>query len=190
MPPPDSTAADSTTADSTAQSTAGDSVRTHPAVQRVRVALAEAGLTASIVVLDGAARTAAQAAAYLGVAVGQIANSLVFAGRANHAGPDDPPLPVLVLTSGAHRVDPDIVARGLGLAGLGRADAEFVRAHTGFAIGGVAPVGHTRPILTAVDRHLERFDVIWAAAGHPHAVFPTTFAELVRATEGRPIEVD
>jgi prolyl-tRNA editing enzyme YbaK/EbsC (Cys-tRNA(Pro) deacylase) len=199
MPPPDSatdssaqsTARASTAGESTAgESTAGDSVRAHPAVQRVRVALAEAGLTASIVVLDGAARTAAQAAAYLGVAVGQIANSLVFAGRANHAGPHDPPLPVLVLTSGAHRVDPDTVARTLGLAGLERADAEFVRAHTGFAIGGVAPVGHISPMLTAVDRHLERFDVIWAAAGHPHAVFPTTFAELVRATEGRPIEVN
>ncbi len=166
-----------------------DVILAHPSVRRVTEALASAGIEAPIVVLDGAARTAPAAAAYLGIDVGQIANSLVFAGIPAGAADDQTPVPVLVLTSGAHRVDPKVAAAALGLRTLGRADADFVRQHTGFAIGGVAPVGHVRPVLTAVDRHLEQYAGVWAAGGHPRTVFETSFAELVQLTNGRPITV-
>ena len=163
-----------------------DSILTHASVARVRATLAEAGVQGAVVVLDGAARTAAQAAAYLGVDVAQIANSLVFTTRVS---PDASPEPLLVLTSGGHRVDTAKVAANLGLAQVGRADADFVRERTGFAIGGVAPVGHLAPLTTLVDSALAAYEVIWAAAGHPHAVFPTTFAELVRISGGRVADV-
>lgn len=166
-----------------------DPIHDHPAVTRVAQALAQHGLSVEIVVLDGAARTAAQAAAYLGVRVGQIANSLVFAGVPHDGGPEDPPEPVLVLTSGAHRVDTAVVAARLGLRELGRADAAFVREHTGFVIGGVAPVGHRHPVRTAVDEHLADYPQLWAAAGHPHTVFSTTYADLLRLTGGVSISV-
>jgi prolyl-tRNA editing enzyme YbaK/EbsC (Cys-tRNA(Pro) deacylase) len=167
-------------------SDAADSILTHPSVARVRAALAEAGVQGAVVVLDGAARTAAQAAAYLGVDVAQIANSLVFTTR---VAPDAPPEPLLVLTSGGHRVDTAKVAADLGFAQVGRADADFVRERTGFAIGGVAPVGHLAPLTTLVDSALAAYEVIWAAAGHPHAVFPTTFAELLRISGGTAADV-
>ena len=163
-----------------------DPVWSHPSGVRVRAALAEAGVPGAVVVLDGAARTAAQAAAQLGVAVDQIANSLVFATRATAGGPRQP---LLVLTSGGHRVDTTKVAAALGLVEVGRADADFVREHTGFAIGGVAPVGHSSDLPTLVDEALAAYEVIWAAAGHPHAVFPTTFDELVRISGGQAAEV-
>jgi prolyl-tRNA editing enzyme YbaK/EbsC (Cys-tRNA(Pro) deacylase) len=159
----------------------------HPGVTRVRAALALAGARGEVVVLDEHARTAALAAAQLGVTVAQIANSLVFAAPDETAPAGRRPL--LVLTSGAHRVDTDRVARLLGLARLERADAGFVRERTGFAIGGVPPVGHTRPVQTLVDAALAGHEEIWAAAGHPRTVFPTTFDELVRITAGRPAEV-
>jgi prolyl-tRNA editing enzyme YbaK/EbsC (Cys-tRNA(Pro) deacylase) len=97
--------------------------------------------------------------------------------------------PLLVLTSGAHRVDTQKVADLLGVAGLDRATPEVVRAATGFAIGGVAPVGHPQPLRTLVDVALARHPVVWAAAGHPHVVFSTTYDELVRITGGHPAEV-
>ncbi len=97
--------------------------------------------------------------------------------------------PLLILTSGAHRVDTAAVAARLGISSVRRADPEFVRASTGQAIGGVAPVGHPRQIRTLVDRWLDQHDVVWAAAGHPHTVFPTTFAELVRITGGEPADI-
>jgi prolyl-tRNA editing enzyme YbaK/EbsC (Cys-tRNA(Pro) deacylase) len=97
--------------------------------------------------------------------------------------------PLLVMTSGAHRVDVGRVAQLIGAAAVQRADARSVRAWTGQAIGGVGPVGHPAPIRTLVDTWLEKYDVIWAAAGHPHNVFPTSFAELVRITGGTPAEV-
>ena len=97
--------------------------------------------------------------------------------------------PLLVMTSGAHRVDTGRVAQLIGAAAVQRADARSVRAWTGQAIGGVGPVGHPAPIRTLVDTWLEKYDVIWAAAGHPHTVFPTSFAELVRITEGTPADV-
>src|SRR4051794_13244528 len=163
-------------------------VADHPSVARGRAALAAAGADADgVVVLDDHARTAAAAAEQLGVTVAQIANSLVF------AVPDDAAAggrrPLLVLTSGAHRVDTAKVAALLGVARLDRADPDFVREATGFAIGGVAPVGHLTPIETLVDVDLARHDQVWAAAGHARTVFPTTFDELVRITGGRSAEV-
>lgn len=151
-----------------------------PAAERVAAVLVARGAGGTPVVLSASARTAVEAAAALGCDVGAIVNSLLFAA----AG-----APVLVLTSGAHRVDTALLAADLGLARLERAAPEFVRAHTGQAIGGVSPVGHPAPVPTYVDRWLDRHDVVWAAAGHPHAVFPTTFAELVRLTSGTAVDV-
>jgi len=164
-----------------------DPVLAHPSVQRVRAALDELGAAGRIVALDEHARTAALAAAALGVEVGQIANSLIFAVD----DPDDPDgrRPVLVLTSGAHRVDPARVAGVLGVPALHRADPDLVRRRTGFAIGGVAPVGHTEPLQTLVDVALAQHDVVWAAGGHPRTVFPTRYDELLRITSGQPVEV-
>lgn len=172
------------------QSSAASSsdIADHSAVARVRAALEAAGADAgAVVVLDDHARTAAAAAEQLGVTVAQIANSLVFA-VPDEAAPGGR-RPLLVLTSGAHRVDTGKVAALLGVARLDRADPEFVRDSTGFVIGGVAPVGHPAPIETLVDVDLARHDQVWAAAGHARTVFPTTFDELVRITGGRPAEV-
>jgi prolyl-tRNA editing enzyme YbaK/EbsC (Cys-tRNA(Pro) deacylase) len=163
-------------------------VSDHPSVARVRAALAAAGADADgVVVLDDHARTAAAAAEQLGVTVAQIANSLVFA--VPDAAAAGGRRPLLVLTSGAHRVDTAKVAALLGVARLDRADPDFVREATGFAIGGVAPVGHLTPIETLVDVDLGRHDQVWAAAGHARTVFPTTFDELLRITGGRSAEV-
>lgn len=167
---------------------ASSGVGEHPSVVRVRAALAAAGVDAdSVVVLDDHARTAAAAAQQLGVTVAQIANSLVFA-VPDEAAPGGR-RPLLVLTSGAHRVDTARVAALLGVERLDRADPDFVRSTTGFAIGGVAPVGHTEPIDTLVDVDLARHEQVWAAAGHARTVFPTTFDELLRITGGRAAEV-
>ena len=152
----------------------------HPNVIRVQQALIAAGASGEVRTLDESARTAAEAAAALGVEVGQIANSLIFVADGE---------PLLVLTSGRHRVDTAKVATLVGVAKVGRADADFVRAHTGVAIGGVSPVAHPRPLRTLVDNALADYDVVWAAAGHTHAVFPTTFDELVRLTSGTPADV-
>ena len=166
-------------------------ILTHPAVTRVRDALTAVHVTTEIVVLDGAARTAAQAAAYLGVITAQIANSLVFAATPRDVDPDDPEVavePLLMLASGAHRVDTAKVADLLELGSLDMAGAEMVREATGFVIGGVAPVGHLHPVRTLIDVSLARYHTVWAAAGHPHAVFATTYDELLRITGGQPIE--
>jgi prolyl-tRNA editing enzyme YbaK/EbsC (Cys-tRNA(Pro) deacylase) len=143
------------------------------AVQRVADALAAAGHPLPPRWLDVAARTSQQAADALGVAVGQIAKSVIFRRLVDDAA-------VLVVTSGDRRVDEGKVAAAAGA--VGRADAAFVRARTGFVIGGVAPVAHASPPVTLVDRELFRFDRVWAAAGHPNAVFPLTPAELERLT--------
>lgn len=137
-------------------------------------------VTGAVRRLPDAAPTAALAAAQLGCDVGAIANSLVFAA-------DDAPL--LVMTSGAHRVDTDLVASLIGASVVRRASADQVRSWTGQAIGGVAPVGHPSQLRTVVDVWLSRYPVVWAAAGHPHTVFPTSFAELLRITSGMPAEV-
>jgi prolyl-tRNA editing enzyme YbaK/EbsC (Cys-tRNA(Pro) deacylase) len=148
-----------------------------PSAERVRQALAAAGLAAEIRVLAASTRSAADAAAAVGCSVAQIAKSLVFRAR-----PSD--RPVLVVASGTNRVDEAAVAALVGEA-LAKADAAFVRDRTGFAIGGVAPVGHREPPLVVIDRDLLGFDAIWAAAGTPNAVFRLTPADLVRITGGR-----
>lgn len=170
----------------------------HPAVRRVTTALFDLGVTSTPRALDQSARTAAEAAQALGVEVGQIASSIVFALplRENQSEP----LPLLVITSGRHRVDTKLIATELGVANLDRADADFVRRWSSFAIGGVPPVGWHKqsngvksPIKAGdelsvlVDQALSDYDLVWAAAGHPHVVFPTSFDELVGITGGRPI---
>ena len=152
----------------------------HPHVARVAEALRSAGAGGEPVQLDASARAAAEAAAALGCEVGAIASSLVFTADGE---------PLLVMTSGAHRVDTTHVAALLGVSRVERADADTVKAATGFAIGGVAPVGHPGPLRTLVDVALAEHDRVWAAAGHSHAVFPTTFDELVRLTGGTPAQV-
>jgi prolyl-tRNA editing enzyme YbaK/EbsC (Cys-tRNA(Pro) deacylase) len=146
----------------------------HPSVQRVREALAAHGVEPEIRWFDEATPTAQAAADALGIEVGAIANSLVFA-------LDDEP--ILVLTSGAHRVDTEWLGERLG-GTLSRASKELVRESTGQVIGGVAPVGHPTPVRTLVDVSLADYPVVWAAAGHAHTVFPTSFAELLRITGG------
>jgi prolyl-tRNA editing enzyme YbaK/EbsC (Cys-tRNA(Pro) deacylase) len=147
-------------------------------VARVRAALERAGLAAEIVELPGAARTAAAAAGFLGCEVGQIANSLVFRAASGAA--------LLVMSSGASRVDLQRLAGRVGEP-VGKADAEFVREKTGFAIGGVPPVGHGLQNVF-VEERLAAHGELWAAAGHPHTVFRLTYAELLRITGGVPIE--
>jgi prolyl-tRNA editing enzyme YbaK/EbsC (Cys-tRNA(Pro) deacylase) len=153
----------------------------HPSIDHVAARLHELGATGEVRVLPDQARTAQQAADGLGCEVGAIANSLVF---------DADGTPILILTSGAHRVDTAKVAAELGYAELRRAAPEFVRTHTGQVIGGVSPVGHPVPIATYLDRTLAGYPVIWAAAGHSHAVFPSTYDELLRITSAREIDVN
>ncbi|HEY8317675.1 MAG TPA: YbaK/EbsC family protein [Amnibacterium sp.] len=149
-------------------------------VARVAAALEAAGANGQPQVLPASTRTAVDAAAALGCEVGAIANSLVFLA-------DDAPL--LVMTSGAHRVDTAALAERIGVGRIRRADPDAVRAATGQAIGGIAPVGHPSPLPTVVDTALAQHERIWAAAGSANSVFPTTFDELVRITNGRPTEV-
>ncbi|HEY7046167.1 MAG TPA: YbaK/EbsC family protein [Jatrophihabitantaceae bacterium] len=153
----------------------------HPNCVAVDAALAAAGVPGRVKLLPEAAPTAMAAAEQLGVEVGAIANSLIFATAEGE--------PVLVLTSGAHRVDTAKTAALLGTAKLRRASAELVRAATGQPIGGVAPVAHPGPLRTLVDVALHDYPQVWAAGGVPHAVFPTTFDELVGLTRGTPADV-
>ena len=153
----------------------------HPSVRRFRDALASRGGTGRVVVLPASVHTAALAAEALGCEVGAIANSLLFAADGR---------PVLILTSGAHRVDTARVARELGVTRRQRASADFVREHTGQVIGGVSPIAHPAPIPTFIDPWLQRHEVVWAAAGHPSAVFSTSYEELTRLADATPLEVD
>jgi prolyl-tRNA editing enzyme YbaK/EbsC (Cys-tRNA(Pro) deacylase) len=152
----------------------------HAAAEHVAQVLRDQGVAGEVRELPEPAPTAATAAAQLGCDVGAIANSLIF----NADGE-----PLLILTSGAHRVDTTKVAAVLGAQTVRRADPDFVRAATGQVIGGVAPVGHPKPVRTLVDNWLSKYDVVWAAAGHAHTVFPTSFSELVRITGGTPADV-
>jgi prolyl-tRNA editing enzyme YbaK/EbsC (Cys-tRNA(Pro) deacylase) len=147
-------------------------------VQRVATLLQSAGHPHVPVMLDDAARTAQQAADALGIDIGQIAKSIIFRRKYDDVA-------VLVITSGDRRVDEKKVEALVGK--VGRADADFVRAKTGFAIGGVSPVGHATPPVTLIDRELFRFEEIWAAAGHPHGVFKLRPQDLVALT-GAPVE--
>ena len=152
----------------------------HEAVDRVLDALSEQGITPEVVWFDDAVTTAQLAADALGVTVGQIANSLIFTLDGE---------PLLVLTSGAHRVDTAWLGEQLG-GTIGRADKDLVKAATGQTIGGVAPLGHLQPIRTLIDRDLEQYDEIWAAAGHPKSVYATTFVELQRVTGAEIVRVE
>ena len=156
-----------------------------PCVRRVAAALASFSVRDQITVLDDAAKTARQAADALGIEIAQIANSLVF--RAYRS--DETIRPLLVLASGAHKVDTLRVADLLELRAISLADANFVSEHTGFTIGGVAPIAPGHAIETIVDVTFARYDQVWAAAGHPRAVFPTSYDELLRLTGGHPAEV-
>lgn len=152
----------------------------HPAISRFRAEHTLRGGTGEIVILPDSVHTAALAAQALGCEVGAIANSLLF---------DADGSPVLILTSGGHRVDTTRAAAAIGVDTLDRAAPEFVRRHTGQVIGGVSPVGHPAPIPTYIDTWLRRYDVVWAAAGHPAAVFATSCDELVAMTGAVEIEV-
>jgi prolyl-tRNA editing enzyme YbaK/EbsC (Cys-tRNA(Pro) deacylase) len=152
----------------------------HDNTAKVAAALTGAGAKGEIRELEESARTAAEAAAALGCPVGAIANSLVFLADSR---------PILVLTSGAHRVDTTHLAGQLGVAQVRRATAPEVRSATGQPIGGVSPVGHHQPVETYIDIALEAFPVIWAAAGTPHAVFKTSYRELVRICPAAPVTV-
>ena len=152
----------------------------HPSVQRVAAALEERGAKAEVRQLEDSTRTAQEAADALGVPVGAIVKSLVFVADGE---------PLLVLASGDHQVDVSKVATAVGKNKVKRADADAVRQATGFAIGGVPPVGHATQLRTIVDVHLKTFDELWAAAGTPHAVFRTTYDELTQLTDGEELEL-
>jgi len=152
----------------------------HPNCDAVNDILQAAGLPGRVRMLDEAVATAKAAAQYLGCPVGAIANSLIFA--------TDGGEPLLIMTSGAHRVEMVKVGELLGVE-LRRATPEFVRQHTGQPIGGVAPVGHPKPVRTIVDRALTEFDELWAAGGIPHAVFPLSYRELLILTSGTEADV-
>jgi prolyl-tRNA editing enzyme YbaK/EbsC (Cys-tRNA(Pro) deacylase) len=157
----------------------------HSAVRRVRLELERHGITTEIRHLSDTARSALEAAQVLEVEVGQIASSIVF-----KISDDQGERPLLVVTSGRHRVDTELVAKELGLEKLGRADADFVRSWSGFAIGGVSPLGWiSKPEIILIDEALSDYDVVWAAAGHPHAVYPTTYDELIQCTGAQPMIV-
>ena len=152
------------------------------AVKRVNDALKSKGISGEIKVLNQSARSAAEAAAALRIEVGQIASSIIF------KLPNETPL--LVITSGRHRVDTELVAKELSVDNLARVDANYVRDLSGFSIGGVAPIGWINPpAITLIDLALNEYDVVWAAAGHPHAVFPTTYEELMKSTNAKAMKV-
>ena len=158
-----------------------ENVLQNPSVQRVSAKLKELGIKGEVHVLSDSARTAQEAADALGILVGQVASSIVFK--------LDDESPLLVITSGRHRVDTKLVAEKLGIAKLHRVDADYVKEKSGFSIGGVSPVGWISSATILIDEALNDYEVVWAAAGHPHSVYPTTFAELVGATGAKPMVV-
>lgn len=152
-----------------------EEVLNNPSVVRVSALLKELGCSGEVRILSDSARTALDAANALGIEVGQVASSIVFKLPSGN--------PLLVITSGRHRVDTELVAKNLGVEKLHRADADFVKNASGFSIGGVSPVGWVnQPEITLLDQALNDYDVAWAAAGHPHSVYPTSFSELARVT--------
>jgi len=158
-----------------------ENVLQNPSVQRVSAKLKELGVSGDVHVLSDSARTAQEAADALGILVGQVASSIVFK--------LDDESPLLVITSGRHRVDTKLVAEKLGIAKLHRVDADYVKEKSGFSIGGVSPVGWINEATILIDEALNDYDVVWAAAGHPHSVYPTTYAELIKCTGAEPMVV-
>lgn len=159
-----------------------DHILERASVIRAAEAMTSLGVQGSIVALSESARTAQEAADALGVQVGQIASSLIFKLPSEGA--------LLIITSGRHRVDTERVAKNLGIEKLGRVDADFVKETSGYSIGGVSPLGWiTQPELILIDEALNDYEVVWAAAGHPHAVYPTSFTELIKCTNAQPMVV-
>jgi prolyl-tRNA editing enzyme YbaK/EbsC (Cys-tRNA(Pro) deacylase) len=158
-----------------------ENVLQNPSVQRVSAKLKELGVSGDVHVLSDSARTAQEAADALGILVGQVASSIVFK--------LDDESPLLVITSGRHRVDTKLVAEKLGIAKLHRVDADYVKEKSGFSIGGVSPVGWINKATILIDAALNDYEVVWAAAGHPHTVYSTTYAELIKCTGARPMVV-
>jgi prolyl-tRNA editing enzyme YbaK/EbsC (Cys-tRNA(Pro) deacylase) len=159
-----------------------DGILEKAAVKRFKEAAELLGITGEINVMAESARTAVDAANSLGIEVGQIASSLIFRLPSGN--------PLLIITSGRHRVDTALVAKKLGIAELGRADADYVKEVSGYYVGGVSPIGWiTNPEITVIDEALNDYDVVWAASGHPHAVYPTTYAELITCTSAQPMVV-
>ncbi len=159
-----------------------EEVLSNPSVIRVTALLKELGCSGEVTILSDSARTALDAANALGIEVGQVASSIVFKLPSGN--------PLLVITSGRHRVDTELVAKNLGVEKLHRADADFVKNASGFSIGGVSPVGWVnKPEIILIDQALNDYGVAWAAAGHPHSVYPTSFEELARVTGATPMVV-
>jgi len=158
-----------------------EEVLTNPSVIRVIALLKELGCPGEVTILSDSARTALDAANALRIEVGQVASSIVFKLPSGN--------PLLVITSGRHRVDTDLVAKNLGVEKLHRADADFVKNASGFSIGGVAPLGWLTKATILIDEALSDYEVVWAAAGHPHAVYPSTYTELITCTGAQPMIV-
>ena len=159
-----------------------DGILEKAAVRRFKEAADSLGVTGEISILAETARTAIDAANGLGIEVGQIASSLIFKLPSGN--------PLLIITSGRHRVNTDLVARNLDIPELGRADANYVKEVSGYSVGGVSPIGWiTTPEITLIDEALNDYEIVWAASGHPHAVYPTSYAELIACTGATPMVV-
>ena len=159
-----------------------DGILEKAAVKRFKEAADSLGVKGEINILADTARTAIDAANGLGIEVGQIASSLIFKLPSGN--------PLLIITSGRHRVDTELVAKNLNIAELGRADANYVKEVSGYSVGGVSPIGWiSTPEMTLIDEALNDYDVVWAASGHPHAVYPTSYAELIACTGATPMVV-
>ena len=159
-----------------------DGILEKAAVKRFKEAADSLGVKGEINILAETARTAIDAANGLGIEVGQIASSLIFKLPSGN--------PLLIITSGRHRVDTELVAKNLGLPELGRADANYVKEVSGYSVGGVSPIGWiTTPEITLIDQALNDYEIVWAASGHPHAVYPTSYAELITCTGATPMVV-
>lgn len=159
-----------------------DGILEKAAVKRFKEAADSLGVKGEINILAETARTAIDAANGLGIEVGQIASSLIFKLPSGN--------PLLIITSGRHRVDTDLVAKNLNIAELGRADANYVKEVSGYSVGGVSPIGWlSTPEITLIDEALNDYEVVWAASGHPHAVYPTSYTELIACTGASPMVV-
>ena len=159
-----------------------DGIIEKAAVKRFIKAATDLGVSGRVSVLSETARTAIDAANGLGIEVGQIASSLIF--KLPSANP------LLIITSGRHRVNTELVAKNLDISELGRADANYVKEISGYSVGGVSPLGWiSKPEIILIDEALNDYDIVWAAAGHPHAVYPTTYYELIQCTGAQPMIV-
>ena len=159
-----------------------DGILEKAAVRRFIAAANDLGVQGKVTILADTARTAVDAANGLGIEVGQIASSLIFKMPSGN--------PLLIITSGRHRVDTDLVAKNLGIPELARADANYVKEVSGYSVGGVSPLGWiSMPEIILIDEALNDYDAVWAAAGHPHAVYPTTYDELIQCTGAQPMIV-